>query len=87
MIDSKSFMEFFEKEYGVKFVDVNTGRNALDIINERRVCGKCQYIVRGDGKTLHAEDMVCANPESSHATDFRMKGDTCEHWAAAEKEA
>jgi nitric oxide synthase oxygenase domain/subunit len=47
-INAKSFMEFFEKEYGVKFVDHKTGRSALEIINERekearskRVCGNC----------------------------------------------
>lgn len=32
MIDAKSFMEFFEKEYDVSFVDANTGKRALDII-------------------------------------------------------
>ena len=35
MIDAKSFMEFFEKEYGVTFVDGNTGKKALDIIAEK----------------------------------------------------
>jgi len=35
MIDAKSFMEFFEKECGVKFVDAETGRDALDVVTER----------------------------------------------------
>jgi len=35
MIDAKSFMEFFEKEFNVKFVDADTGRDALDVIAER----------------------------------------------------
>ena len=34
MIDAKSFMEFFEKEYGVTFVDGKTGRKALDVVAE-----------------------------------------------------
>jgi len=35
MIDAKSFVEFFEKEYGVKFVDANTGKKVLDIMAEK----------------------------------------------------
>ena len=35
MIDAKSFMEFFEKECNVKFVDHKTGKSVLDIIAER----------------------------------------------------
>ena len=35
MIDAKSFMEFFEKEYGVTFVDGNTGKKTLDIIAKK----------------------------------------------------
>ena len=34
MIDAKSFMEFFEKEYGVTFVDGKTGRKALEVAAE-----------------------------------------------------
>jgi hypothetical protein len=34
-INSKSFMEFFEKQFNVKFVDVKTGKFALDIIKEK----------------------------------------------------
>jgi hypothetical protein len=34
MINAKSFMEFFEKEYDVKFVDAKTGRNARDVVEE-----------------------------------------------------
>ena len=37
MIDAKSFMEFFEKEYGVHFVDAQTGE-ILDI--------KAEYVRR-----------------------------------------
>ena len=35
MIDIKSFMEFFEKEYDVQFVDAQTGKRVWDIIAEK----------------------------------------------------
>ena len=87
MIDPKSFMEFFEKEYGVKFIDVSTGKNALDVIKEDHICGKCRYGAHGDGVTMFKEDIVCVNAESRHVTDFVMKDDTCEFWEAKEKES
>jgi hypothetical protein len=34
MIDAKSFMEFFEKEFDVQFIDSLTGKKVLDIIAE-----------------------------------------------------
>jgi len=34
-INAKSFMEFFENQYGVKFVDSSTGEKALDLIIEK----------------------------------------------------
>ena len=86
MIDAKSFMEFFEKEYGVKFVDASTGKNALDVLKEERICGKCQYGARADGVTDFVEDIVCVNGDSRHVTDFRMNDDTCELWESEEKE-
>ena len=85
MIDPKSFMEFFEKQYGVTFVDANTGKRALDIIDEKNICGMCRHIVRGDGKAIHAEDMVCVNPDSIHAGDFRANDDTCKLWETVKK--
>ena len=86
MIDPKKFMEFFEKECGVKFVDVNTGKNALDIIKGERVCGKCHYGARGDGVTSFEEDIVCVNANSPHVTDFRMSDESCAYWEAPKKE-
>jgi hypothetical protein len=86
MIDPKRFMEFFEKEYGARFVDANTGKNALDLIKESRVCKKCDHVIHGDGKSLHIGDMVCGNPCSEYITDFRMSDDTCELWEAAKEE-
>jgi formylmethanofuran dehydrogenase subunit E len=85
MIDEKSFMEFFEKEYGVKFVDVSTGKNALDIIKEMKSCKTCRHIIYGDGLTLHLEDMVCGNSASDHATDFRFSSDSCNRWESTKE--
>lgn len=34
MIDAKRFMEFFEKEFNVQFIDAQTGKKALDLITE-----------------------------------------------------
>ena len=45
MIDTKSFLEFCKKEYHVDFVDMQTGKNALDIIQEnnaRKTCLSCR---------------------------------------------
>jgi hypothetical protein len=84
MIDAKSFMEFFEKEYGVSFVDTSTGKKALDIIDTARECGNCKHILRGDGKTLFEEDMVCGNLESEYLTEFRFAGDNCKLWEVSD---
>ena len=73
MIDPIKLMEFFEKQSGVKFVDVITGKNAIDLIKETHVCGKCEYGARGDGVTGFVEDIVCVNADSRHVTDFRME--------------
>ena len=34
MIDAKSFMEFFEKQFNIQFIDVETGMKALDVVAE-----------------------------------------------------
>lgn len=34
-INSKSFMEFFERQFNVKFIDIKTGKLALDVIKEK----------------------------------------------------
>ena len=85
IIDPKRFMEFFEKQTGKKFVDVNTGRYALDIIKENQVCGKCRYGARGDGVTMFKEDIVCVNADSRFVADYVSENDTCKHWEAEEK--
>ena len=80
MIDPKSFMEFFEKEYGVKFVNANTGEDVLNKMRQKQVCANCRHIIRSDGENLHAGDMVCGNPESDYLSDFRPDDDTCIYW-------
>jgi len=77
MIDSKIFIEFFEKEYGTKFVDIATGKNALDIMRSNRTCGKCKHVLHGDGKIIHIGDMVCGNTKSESVTDFMSDEDSC----------
>jgi len=85
MIDAKSFMAFFEKEYGVEFKDANTGKNALNTIHKEQKCVNCTHVICGDGETLHEDDMVCGNPDSEYATCFRMHNDTCILWEAGNK--
>jgi hypothetical protein len=36
MIDARSFMKFFSEEFGIKFVDVATGKDAIEVIDEQR---------------------------------------------------
>jgi len=86
MIDAKSFMEFFEKEYGVEFVDVSTNKPTLDIIKEQRVCTKCKYCASGDGVHSFVEDTICVNSDSDYVTEFRTGDDTCELWESAKNE-
>lgn len=84
-INAKNFMEFFEKECGVKFVDINTGKRALDIIadNEsRRSCATCSWAVNGDGVTAHEKDTVCVNADSRYVTDFVSGDMKCDLWQA-----
>jgi hypothetical protein len=35
MINSKQFMEFFEAQCGVNFIDIKTGKRSLDSISEQ----------------------------------------------------
>jgi len=56
------------------------------MMNAEKTCGNCEHVIRGDGITLHAEDMVCGNPDSDYASDFRFDDDTCICWEAAAKE-
>ncbi len=76
-------MEFFEKQFNVKFVDVKTGKFALDIIKEKqnnKNCCNCKWIINGDGKSLHEEDSVCGNIESEYTTEFVNRETVCQFW-------
>jgi hypothetical protein len=46
VVDAKSFMEFFEKEYGVHFVDVKTGKDVLHAAVEKEI--RPEYTVKSD---------------------------------------
>jgi hypothetical protein len=80
-------MEFFENECGVKFIDMETGKSALDSLrkyekqtNKDKLCSNCKYILKGDGKFIHISDNICGNIDSIHATEFRSLNATCELW-------
>jgi hypothetical protein len=86
MIDTKSFLEFCKKEYHVDFVDMQTGKNALDIIQEnnaRKTCLSCRWAMNGDGKTLHKEDVVCVNGQSEYITEWVSSEMVCDFWNEA----
>ena len=89
MIDSKAFIEFFEKEYGIEFIDSATGKRALDIVREKEAdkaktankdCSSCKWGSMGDGKKLHTTDMVCVNAESKFIAEFVTGNHTCKQW-------
>ena len=42
-INAENFMRFFEETTGVKFVDVDTGKLALDVLAERKSKKKSDY--------------------------------------------
>jgi hypothetical protein len=84
-INAKNFMEFFEKECGVKFIDINTGKCALDIIADsesRKSCGTCKWSANGDGVAIHEKDRVCVNADSRYVTDFVSGDMKCDLWQA-----
>ena len=43
MINAKEFMKFFEETAGVRFVDVGTGKPALESIDKKKVEPKSDY--------------------------------------------
>ncbi len=82
-LNAKSFMEFFEKEYGVEFIDSNTGKRALDIIADsesRKSCATCNWVTSGDGVTVHEKDMVCVHADFRYVTDFVSEDMKCDLW-------
>ena len=86
-INAKNFMEFFETEYGVKFVDSVTGENVLESFNKReatanveRTCGNCAFSARGDGISSHVDDNVCTSSDSPNVAEFIFANSCCDHW-------
>ena len=87
-INAKSLMAFFEKEYGVNWIEHTTERGALDIITERKqqsfqkhVCGTCRFMIYGDGEYTSVEDMICSSAHSPQAREFVKYDSYCDHWA------
>ena len=42
-INADNFMRFFEETIGVKFVDVDTGKSAIDVLAEKKSKKKSDY--------------------------------------------
>ena len=90
-INAKNFMEFFQNQLGVTFVDIATGENALDLIKRQdkahaveHLCKTCKSCERGDGVFAHVDDMICVNPESPYLGEFRLSDAHCALWARKE---
>lgn len=60
IIDAEAFMKFFEETTGAKFVDVETGQPALDVLAKQK-CGKKSdydlWIEEQDEETKEAHKM------------------------------
>ena len=83
-------MEFFEKEYGVKFVDSATGKSVLESLNKKeatttieRTCRNCFFGAKGDGVYSHVDDIACTNSDSPNVTEFVFADSCCDYWEQA----
>ena len=59
-INAENFMRFFEETTGVKFVDVDTGKSALDVLAEKKSEKKSDYdlwLEQQDEETREAHKM------------------------------
>ena len=59
-INAENFMRFFEETAGVKFVDVDTGKSALDVLAEKKSEKKSDYdlwLEQQDESTKRAHEM------------------------------
>jgi len=81
-INARNFMEFFQNQYGIEFIDVCTGNRALDLVSEKEQsrCSTCKFAARGDGKFVHLDDMICTNDESEWVTEFVSADSGCDQW-------
>jgi hypothetical protein len=82
LINARNFMEFFQNQYGIEFIDAITGKRALDLIHkkEQNLCSTCKFAAEGDGKFVHLDDMICTNGESERVTEFVSADSSCDQW-------
>ena len=88
MITPKEFIKFAESNLGVQFIDVQTGKPALNTIEKNEAiknCGTCRFASKGDGKLVHKDDTVCVNANSDNCTEFVRATDKCSEWQAVIK--
>ena len=85
-INARNFMELFQSQYGIEFIDAGTGKRALDMIfeKEQNLCTTCKFAARGDGKFVHLDDMICTNDESEQVTEFVSVDSGCDQWMCKE---
>ena len=60
IIDAEAFMKFFEETTGAKFVDVETGKPALEVVARNKSEKKADYdlwLEQQDEDTKHAHKM------------------------------
>lgn len=60
-INAENFMEFFEKTTGVTFIDVETGKSALEILAKQKSEKKSDYDIwleQQDEETQRAHKMA-----------------------------
>jgi hypothetical protein len=83
-INAKNFIEFFEKECGVEFIDALTGERALDLIGKnakeisKQICLNCKFAARNE--EFVNEDLVCVNDRSPNVADFVFGDTSCNYW-------
>ena len=60
LIDAEAFMKFFEETIGAKFVDVETGKPALEVLAKNKSEKKADYdlwLEQQEEDTKHAHKM------------------------------
>ena len=75
-------MEFFEKEYGITFVDHKTGKTRQEMILEQesnKNYSNCIWDAKG-GEYNHPDDIVCVNTDSKHVSDHVTVDMKCCFW-------
>jgi hypothetical protein len=82
MIDSNMFMEFFEKEFGIIFIDQKSGKTREELIAEKEAKKNCMncYWSESGGTGNHPDDIICVNAESDSTADFVYNDMKCPQW-------